>query len=231
MANEATASPSVVALSETYRLTARPSMYKYLDFDGTGTLVDVLRAEGDAALVRYIKSDDFASNMYIESGVLVGREVDVPDYSPFALKKHNRLLRAELLKKIQNRPTVRRSVFWREDRRGHSFETPLLIACCLIPSRDSSPEDEKREGTSGDASARSLFTRLARCLIETYPQLVNDVYLGKEYFGEEIGYRRFGVKGKGVHSLCSKRTCRCLCQHSNGLPAICVLSICCYSNV
>ncbi|XP_065829614.1 transient receptor potential cation channel subfamily V member 6-like [Oscarella lobularis] len=184
MANEATASPSVVALSETYRLTARPSMYKYLDFDGTGTLVDVLRAEGDAALVRYIKSDDFASNMYIESGVLVGREVDVPDYSPFALKKHNRLLRAELLKKIQNRPTVRRSVFWREDRRGHSFETPLLIACCLIPSRDSSPEDEKREGTSGDASARSLFTRLARCLIETYPQLVNDVYLGKEYFGE-----------------------------------------------
>ena len=31
---------------------------------------------------------------------------------------------------------------------------------------------------------RLLFTRLSRCLIETYPQLMNDIYLGKEYFGE-----------------------------------------------
>jgi hypothetical protein len=159
-------------------LVLRPPMYRLVDFDGSGILVDILKDEGEEGLIRYITSDEFMSNMYMENGQLVGQEIEVPDYSLFAKQTDNPLLVPSRLRDMCNKPLARVRAYWREDRRGLNLETPLLVCCCLIPTQYNYSQD------LGNGESRLLFTRLARCLIKTYPQLVNDIYLGKEYFGE-----------------------------------------------
>ncbi|KAK6183600.1 hypothetical protein SNE40_011048 [Patella caerulea] len=143
------------------RETASNPVYSYVNLDGTGKLLDLLREENGQEKVRDVIDKEITSK-YINGQDAVEEKVERGKFkairksvSALSLTKNSKL--EDLAKQIPTKQC------WLTNKRGGVGETPFHL--CFLKG---TPE----------------HLEIARIFLEVHPSMVNDVYLEDEYRGE-----------------------------------------------